>query len=176
MIDEKELWERIRRRDVTAFDELYRTHSAGLNAFLRRTLGNRQAAEDVVQEMFATIWQSPNGFDPARGTLRSYLFGTSRKRAVEWWRRQKRETAIVEDRAAEPRTEAQSVIENALAKLPLEQRSLLWLREVEGLSYVELAAILEIPLGTVRSRLFAARKTLREIWHRSGSSRRDSAL
>jgi RNA polymerase sigma-70 factor (ECF subfamily) len=164
LIDEQELWTRICHRDLTAFDDLYRTYSAGLKAFLSRTLGSRQAAEDVAQETFAKIWQSPNGFDPARGTLRSYLFGAGRKRAAEWWRRQKRETAIVEDRG-ECRLEAQSVIGNALEKLPLEQRTLLWLREVEGLSYVELAAILEIPIGTVRSRLFAARKTLKEIWH-----------
>ena len=52
-----------------------------------------------------------------------------------------------------------------LGQLPVEQRSLLWLREVEGQSYAELAAILDIPIGTVRSRLFAAREALRVIWH-----------
>lgn len=165
LIDEQELWKRICRRDETAFDDLYRRHSSGLKAFLSRMLGSRQDAEDVAQETFAKIWQSPNGFDPARGTLRSYLFGAGRKRAAEWWRRQKRETAIAEDQVGECRTEAQSLIGNALTKLPLEQQSLLWLREVEGLSYGELAAVLEIPVGTVRSRLFAARKTLKEIWH-----------
>jgi DNA-directed RNA polymerase specialized sigma24 family protein len=50
-------------------------------------------------------------------------------------------------------------------RLPEDQRSLLWLREVEGRSYAELAEILEIPVGTVRSRLFAAREALRKIWH-----------
>ena len=54
---------------------------------------------------------------------------------------------------------------DALGQLPVEQRSLLWLREVEGQSYAELAAILDIPIGTVRSRLFAAREALRVIWH-----------
>jgi RNA polymerase sigma-70 factor, ECF subfamily len=53
---------------------------------------------------------------------------------------------------------------DALARLPKEQRALLWLREVEGQSYAELAVILEIPIGTVRSRLFAAREALRKIW------------
>jgi RNA polymerase sigma-70 factor (ECF subfamily) len=52
-----------------------------------------------------------------------------------------------------------------LGQLPAEQRSLLWLREVEGQSYAELAAILNIPIGTVRSRLFAAREALRALWH-----------
>ena len=53
---------------------------------------------------------------------------------------------------------------DALHRLPEEQRSLLWLREVEGQSYAELAEILDIPIGTVRSRLFTARETLRQVW------------
>jgi len=52
-----------------------------------------------------------------------------------------------------------------LARLTAERRSLLWLREVEGQTYTELAAIMDIPVGTVRSRLFAAREALRTIWH-----------
>jgi RNA polymerase sigma-70 factor, ECF subfamily len=56
------------------------------------------------------------------------------------------------------------MIADALQHLPEEQRMLLWLREVEGQSYVELASILNIPLGTVRSRLFTARQALRVIW------------
>jgi RNA polymerase sigma-70 factor (ECF subfamily) len=60
------------------------------------------------------------------------------------------------------------VIADALQRLPEEQRMLLWLREVEGQSYAELAAILNIPLGTVRSRLFAARQALRAIWLKAG--------
>jgi RNA polymerase sigma-70 factor (ECF subfamily) len=54
---------------------------------------------------------------------------------------------------------------DALRQLPAEQRTLLWLREVEGQSYAELASILDIPVGTVRSRLFAAREALRAVWH-----------
>lgn len=57
------------------------------------------------------------------------------------------------------------MIGDALARLPEQQRMLLWLREVEGQSYEELANILEIPVGTVRSRLFAAREALRRIWY-----------
>ena len=58
---------------------------------------------------------------------------------------------------------------DAFSRLGTEERSLLWLREVEGQSYVELAEILEIPVGTVKSRLFVAREELRRIWH-SGST------
>ena len=165
MTDDRELWDRICRRDATAFEELYRTHNAGLQAFLRRALNSRQAAEDVAQETFASMWRHPNGFDPARGTLRSYLFGAGRKRAADWWRQQKRHGEVEEEKTEECETEARSLVGDALARLTTEQQSLLWLREVEGQSYTELAAILEIPVGTVRSRLFAAREALRKIWH-----------
>ncbi|PYV04064.1 MAG: hypothetical protein DMG26_08385 [Acidobacteria bacterium] len=56
------------------------------------------------------------------------------------------------------------LVEDALAQLEPELRSLLWLREVEGYSYAELAEILGTPIGTVKSRLFAARERLRKVW------------
>jgi RNA polymerase sigma-70 factor (ECF subfamily) len=56
------------------------------------------------------------------------------------------------------------MVTEAFGRLTLEHRTLLWLREVEGQSYEELAMILEVPLGTVRSRLFAAREALRALW------------
>jgi RNA polymerase sigma-70 factor (ECF subfamily) len=79
LADDRELCERICRGDVQAFEALYRMHGPKLEVFLRRALGNRQAAEDVMQETFTRIWQHPNGFEPERGTLRAYLFGVGRK-------------------------------------------------------------------------------------------------
>jgi RNA polymerase sigma-70 factor (ECF subfamily) len=158
------------RRDATAFEELYRSYGPGLQAFLRRALSSHHAAEDVTQETFASIWRHPNGFDPARGTLRSYLFGAGRKRAAEWWRQQKPEGEAEPEKTEESKAETRSLVGDALARLTAEQQSLLWLREVEGQSYAELAAILDIPVGTVRSRLFVAREALRKIWHGEGSA------
>jgi RNA polymerase sigma-70 factor (ECF subfamily) len=56
-------------------------------------------------------------------------------------------------------------VADAFNRLTPEERMLLWLREVEGQSYAELAVIFDVPIGTVRSRLFAAREALREVWH-----------
>jgi RNA polymerase sigma-70 factor (ECF subfamily) len=164
-MDDGQVWEGIRRKDATAFDVLYRAYGAGLEGFLKRLMGDRQAAEDVTQETFASIWQRPNGFDPERGTLRSYLFGAGRKRAAEWWRKQRPPSHFATEPFEVCRAEKQSLIGDVFDKLPVEQRTLLWLREVEGQSYAELADVLGIPEGTVRSRLFVARKTLRQIWH-----------
>ena len=165
MADDRELWERICRGDTTAFAALYRTLGPKLEVFLRQVLGNRQAAEDVMQETFTQIWRRPNAFEPNRGTLRAYLFGAGRKRAAEWWRQQGGVNIPVRSEPSESKTETASLIGDAFAHLPEEQRTLIWLREVEGHSYAELAEILGIPVGTVRSRLFAAREELRRVWH-----------
>lgn len=164
MPDDQELWERIRQGDAQAFDEFYRQHAARLEVFLRHVVGNRQAAEDIMQETFTHIWSRPNGFHPERGTLRAYLFGIGRKRAAEWWRTQGSRDTGSEKEVTICRSENLPAMEDAFLRLPEEQRSLLWLREVEGHSYAELAATLAIPVGTVRSRLFAAREALRKIW------------
>ncbi len=164
MASDSELWTRIYRGDAEAFETVYRENAPRVQAFLRHAVGNRQAAEDIMQETFTQIWQRPNGFQPEHGTLRGYLYGVARKRAAEWWRHQDPRGAAVSDDSTTCRTERVSVMADALRRLPEEQRTLLWLREVEGQSYAELAGILEIPVGTVRSRLFAARETLRKIW------------
>jgi RNA polymerase sigma-70 factor, ECF subfamily len=170
-----ELWERIRGRDASAFEAFYRDNAGRLCAYLRQIVGNAQAAEDVMQETFTQIWKSPNGFRPELGPLRAYLFGVGRKRAAEWWRRRVRVPDVRsgegQDESAEG-TASFSAVSDAFGRLAEEQRSLLWLREVEGQSYAELAAILEVPVGTVKSRLFAAREELRRIWHSSGSRAR----
>ncbi len=176
MPDDRDLWERIGRRDAFAFDALYRAHAPKVELFLRQSLRSRQAAEDVMQETFAQIWKSPNGFEPSRGTLRAYLFGAARKRAAEWWRKQgAARNREVENGPAESKAEIASLVGNVFAHLPEEQRTLIWLREVEGQSYAELAMILEIPVGTVRSRLFAAREALRSVWHAAPKAKKEDA-
>jgi RNA polymerase sigma-70 factor, ECF subfamily len=167
--DDRELWEQIRQGDAQAFDEFYRQHAARLEIFLRHVVGDRQAAEDIMQETFAHIWSRPNGFHPERGALRAYLFGIARKRAAEWWRKQSPHHTEANDTETKSDviiscSENMPAMEDAFRRLPEEQRSLLWLREVEGQSYAELAETLEVPVGTVRSRLFAAREALRKIW------------
>lgn len=172
LADDRELWERICRGDARAFDAFYRMHGPKLEVFLRRLLGSRQAAEDIMQETFTAIWQHPNGFEPEQGTLRAYLFGIGRKRAAEWWRKQGPRKDAARSEPAECGTEAISLVTDALAQLSDEGRTLIWLREVEGYSYAELAQILEIPVGTVKSRLFGAREELRRVWQAAPPAKR----
>jgi RNA polymerase sigma-70 factor, ECF subfamily len=163
--DDKEVWKKISNADAVAFDAFYRESAPLLHAFLCHIVGNPQAAEDVAQDAFTQLWLHPNGYQPERGSLHGYLYGIARKRAAEWWRKQTPSNGTITNPVQSVcSTEAASVMGDALARLPEEQRALLWLREVEGQSYAELAVILEIPIGTVRSRLFAAREALRKIW------------
>ncbi|MFI5071599.1 MAG: RNA polymerase sigma factor [Terriglobales bacterium] len=163
MADDRVLWELICQRDARAFGAFYQENAPRLLAFLRHAVGNRQAAEDIMQEAFIHIWSRPNGFRPERGTLRAYLYGIGRNRAGEWWRNQDPRSVGLDNNLAVTQTDSIS-IRDAFGRLPEEQRTLLWLREVEGQSYAELAQILKIPVGTVKSRLFAAREDLRIIW------------
>ncbi len=165
MADDRETWRKIAQGDADVFDAFYRENAPRLHAFLRQLVGNPQSSEDIAQETFTQIWSHPSGFQPERGTLRAYLFGIGKNRAREWWRKQRSsDHEEIDDEIGVCHAEIDSIVNDAFRRLPEEQRTLLWLREVEGQSYLELASILEIPVGTVRSRLFVAREALRKVW------------
>jgi RNA polymerase sigma-70 factor (ECF subfamily) len=165
MVEDHELWKQIRRGDAQAFDAFYREMAPRVFGFVRQFTGDRQAAEDVTQDTFTQLWRNPNGFEPEKGSLRGYLFGMARNCAAGWWRKHGLERTPLVSESFECTTEVSSLVSDALQKLDEDQRSLLWLREVEGQSYAELAQTLEIPVGTVRSRLFTAREELRSVWN-----------
>ena len=163
-MNEQELWKRIVAGDAQAFTAFYQATAPRLMVFLQRIVGTREAAEDVAQETYTGLWRRPGGYRPEHGSVRGYLFGAGRRRALDWWRHYRPETSKLIETLEIGQMETRSLLLDALDQLPEEQRTLLWLREVEGLSYGELASTLEIPLGTVRSRLFKAREALRQVW------------
>jgi len=168
---DEELWQKVCQGDADAFADFYRAYAPPLRRFLHWCLGDFQAEEDVAQETFLQLWRNPNGFNPARAPLKRYLFGVARKRAADWWRCHPLAIGKTAPAQQAPAAEASALLENAFAQLDPDSRALLWLRQAEGYSYVELAGIFQIPLGTVRSRLFAARERLRQVWS-GGSARR----
>jgi RNA polymerase sigma-70 factor (ECF subfamily) len=174
-VNDADLWEKICAGDAAAFDALFREVGPRLCSFLRIYSGAQVEAEDIVQETFLQMWKRPNGFDATRGTLKQYLYGIARKRAAQKWRETPHTQASLEDRASQrglegdPRTNGASgdltaAMRDGLMRLDVDERGLLWLREVEGYSYGELANILGVPLGTVKSRLFTARENFRQMW------------
>lgn len=148
--------------DRAVFGRLYQQQGASIRQFLCLAVRDRSTADDLTQETFLHLWRRPSAFDPGRGSIKAYLLGIARNKAMDWWRRQR---PVSPEAPAPARAATEPVaVRQALEQLPEDLRIVLWLREVEGYSYDELAKILKIPGGTVRSRLYSARQQLRKIW------------
>jgi RNA polymerase sigma-70 factor (ECF subfamily) len=163
--------------DERAFASLYDRYSSILFGLLIRILHSRAEAEDVLQEVFLQIWQQARSFDSARGRAFTWLVTLARSRAIDRLRsldsrdraaRRSSEDAPSmtndeewADDAAE-RSERAEVVRDALAELPEEQRQVLLLAYLEGMSQSEIAAAKNQPLGTVKTRTRAGLKRLSE--------------
>ncbi len=165
---------RLRRGERVAIGEAYAAHHAAVRAFARRLVGDEAAAEDIVHDVFVRL---PDMIARYRGesALRGFLIGVAANRARHHIRAAIRRRRAMEKLAArdhEPATKPDDVamrrrladrLSAALDRLPMDQRVAFVLCEVEQRSAVEVARILDVPDGTVRSRLFHARKRLREL-------------
>jgi RNA polymerase sigma-70 factor (ECF subfamily) len=156
--------QRLPAGDRPAFEAIYQQLGPPLQRFLRHYLGDLRAADDVTQDVFLAVWKNPQGFDPSRGSLRQYLFGIARRRGADWRRHQERSVGVPARERASDSLDRAVEIRDALARLDADDRGLLWLRDVEGHSYAELATLFDVPIGTIKSRLFTARTTLRRLW------------
>lgn len=151
-------------RSALDVDAAYREHRAELYNYLRRCGTPRDAAEDLTHGAFLVLLEHQERYDAGRGPLRLYLFGIARNLRHAWRRRGRREAPElqVERSGTAGGAAGRLLLEEALMRLPEALREALVLRELHGLTYEEIAHVQRIPLGTVRSRLSAARKGLRE--------------
>jgi RNA polymerase sigma-70 factor (ECF subfamily) len=162
--DDDDLVHRAQRGDEGAFTALYRRLEGPIYRFALRMGGSGALAEDVVQESFLALLGGKARFDPARGTLRSFLFGVARNQLGKRVREERAGSRAaggggpVEPAGAA--SERVRAVREALARLELRFREVVILCELEGLSYEEAAAALDAPVGTVRSRLHRARAEL----------------
>lgn len=155
-------------RDPKHFSRAYREHAGAMSKAAHGVLRDTAAAEDVVHDVFMHLWRKPDAYDPARGSIGSYLTMMARSRALDRWRtRSAREAAVerstvqqrleapVGEDAAEPviRRDSRTRVLRALDTLPGEQREAVLLAFGKGLSAREIAAVAGVPLGTVKSRV-----------------------
>jgi RNA polymerase sigma-70 factor (ECF subfamily) len=173
-VDDSELVERAKRGDLESFNELVERHQSMAYNLALRMLGDRGAAEDTTQDAFFSAWRNINGF---RGSnFRAWLLSITANNCRDQLRRIKRHPSIpLESLPFEPRAPASSEspenyalrreigeqIKNGLASLPSEQRLAVVLRDIQGLSYEEIAKVMRCSLGTVRSRISRGRAQLR---------------
>lgn len=144
-------------RDI---EQLYRAHGKALLLYLRQTFGRGAAAEDLLQETFVRALRDPERMESAVSP-RAWLFGIARHVGLSAVRQQ-RATVALDDEAAGELSQTARDLREAIGQLPGQLRQTLELRLRERLSYEEIAHVLEIPVGTVRSRLHTAMRLLRE--------------
>lgn len=162
-----ELARRTADGDREAFAQVFDEHAPVVLGVLQRILRRREVAEEVLQEAFLQAWRRIDSFDPNRGSLRAWLVTMARSRALDHLKsakargaREERvgkyETPTVEEPVGTGElelAEERGRIRRALESLPAEQREAIELAYFGGLTHSQLAARLEAPLGTVKSRV-----------------------
>jgi RNA polymerase sigma-70 factor (ECF subfamily) len=177
-VEDRELVARLAAGESAALREVHDRYAGLVFGLARRVLGDDAMAEDVTQEVFVSVWQQPERFDPTRGSLRSWLGLLAHRRAVDRVRAEvRRARGEHQLDAAEPRTtdaetevDAQLArawlagrVQEALAQLPAEQRDAVVLAYYGGRTYREVAVELDIPEGTAKSRLRLALAKLDDL-------------
>jgi RNA polymerase sigma-70 factor (ECF subfamily) len=170
--------------DADALGMVYDRYAALVHGVARRVLGDESGAEDVTQDVFTHLWRYPDRVDLERGSLRSYLGVMAHRRSVDALRRRsrraQREERTEHRRAPEPSLEESVVVSvvsswrvaqvlDALDRLPEEQQAAVRLAYYGGRTYREVAAELDIPEGTAKSRLRLALTRLRAELERQGA-------
>lgn len=153
--------------DVRAFEVIFDRHCEAAFSLAYRMCGRRGMAEDVVQEAFLSLWRSGSRYDRARGSVRSWVLGVVRNRAIDAFRRETTHAGrdvsdeAAADRIAAPEnTEAQvegrdeaRQVRAALSSLPDDQRQVIELAFFGGFTHNQIAHMLELPAGTVKGRM-----------------------
>jgi RNA polymerase sigma-70 factor (ECF subfamily) len=171
-VSETELVASAQHGDRSAFSELVRIHTRGVFNVVYRMCGDALVAEDAAQETFIRAWQNLSSYRP-QTSLRNWLYRIAFNAAMDMIRKEKRiiptdidDLPLTDERPGPESQVSQhertAMVQKAVMSLPDASRAVLVLKEYEGMSYHEIADALDIPIGTVMSRLNYARKLLKE--------------
>jgi RNA polymerase sigma-70 factor (ECF subfamily) len=160
------------RADPAAFRELYETLGPRVKAYMMRKGADAGTAEDLAQETLLTVWRKAALYADDKGSMTTWVFAIARNLRIDRLRREVPWQELPEWRLAEPSEEAQPDeafaekqrqlrVQAALAELPQDQREVVALAYIEGLSHSEIAARVGLPLGTVKSRMRIAYQKVR---------------
>jgi RNA polymerase sigma-70 factor (ECF subfamily) len=179
-VDDLDLFTRIARQDREALAAFYDRYSRPLYATALKILRDPTEAEDVVHDVFISIWEKAGDFDRARGTPVAWIMTLVRTRAIDRIRTRRRRGEIIEQASDSDLPQAQSVdqvdaadqaawqdqaaqVREALTTLPADQREALQLAFFGGLTQVEIAERLQAPLGTIKARIRRGLLRLRDL-------------
>jgi RNA polymerase sigma-70 factor (ECF subfamily) len=172
---DEELMELVARNDSEAFEVVLERHADAAFSLAYRICGRRTVAEDVAQEAFLSLWRSGTRYDRTRGSVRTWALGIVHNRAVDALRRSSvhdrrraSDEGIEETLEAPERTDLQAIehaaskqVREALAELPDEQRRVIELAYFGGFTHVEIASMLDTPVGTIKGRMRLGLQKLR---------------
>ena len=177
--EEAELLDKVGSGDRKSFEELHRRLATLLFSSALGILNNREAAEDVTQDVFMQIWDKAPSYDPARGKAVTWALTLARNKAIDRLRATQRRTRLhtqVETEHAgaqflDDRDSLHDALENergaavrdALEKLSEEQREAIQLAYFQDLPYPEVARVLGVPLGTIKARIRRGMMKLRSV-------------
>jgi RNA polymerase sigma-70 factor (ECF subfamily) len=180
--DDDALLKALAAGDEDALAAIYDRYAAVCYGLARRIVVDEALAQDVVQEAFLAVWRDTGRFDPAKGTIGTWLLTLVHRRAVDAVRRENRHRSrsttldaldgvatggpSVEEQA--DRTLRAGRVRDALGELPLAQRQALLLAYFGGYTQTEIARMTGSPLGTVKTRMFAGLRRLRQLLDDSG--------
>ncbi len=176
--DEAELLERARKGDSEAFGVLVERYQRRVANVALAVVHNQEDALELAQETFIRAYENLDKFE-SRSSFSTWLYRIAANLAIDFWRREGRHVVLRGEDAenelqrmptergdsykAASRSELSARLSKALEELTPEHRAVILLREVEGLSYDEISEVLQIPRGTVMSRLHYARTHLRTL-------------
>jgi RNA polymerase sigma-70 factor (ECF subfamily) len=166
LLADEDLISLVENDDPEAFAALYDRHSRSAYSLAYRMMGERQAAEDLIQEVFLKVWRAAGSYRSERGTVRTWILSIIRNRSIDQLRstasrrrtQEKLEASAPRSQPSEAfaetwRKSRRDQILKAMKALPPEQSKILELVYFSGYTHVEIAGFLNIPLGTVKGRL-----------------------
>jgi len=192
-VSDEDLLSRFRKGQRDVFGTLVRRYQRELYGYLRRYLGDADLADDVFQTTFVQVFAKAGQYEPGR-PVRPWLYAIATNQAIDAMRRLGRQAAVsleqteteadgerrgliemIEAREADPfenvnAAETRQIVRACINQLPDFMKQVILMAYYQGLKYQEIAETLEIPLGTVKSRLHAAMMKLTEIWNEQVSS------
>ena len=176
MMDERRLLQKAQEGDRKAFEALVALHSRGVYNLALGYTGRHHDAEEIAQTVFVKVWKALPQFRGA-SAFTTWLYRLTLNPSTDHYRRERKrrgdlslddpDLSPIRDAAPSPeeiviQREEEAILRKALAELPEQHRVILILREMDGLDYQEIAQVLDLEMGTVKSRLARARRALRE--------------